>query len=355
MKHILLIATGGTIASAEDGNGLSPALTGEELARSVPEIEGLCELDIVQPMNIDSTNMRPADWLRIAEVIRENYDAHDGFVVLHGTDTMSYTAAALSYLIQDSPKPIVLTGSQQPMGNPFTDAKINLYQSLVYAVSDRSRDVSIVFGGYAIAGTRARKQRTMSFNAFNSINYPVLAYLRQDKIICSGSVAVSAGLAEGDCAGGGAARAADGALDEPRFYTELNSRVCALKLTPGLTPDIFRLLKPDYDAVILETFGMGGVPERGADGASYQEAIFDWVDSGRTVVMTTQVPEEGLDLGVYEVGRAYAEHPGILKGGDMTTEALVAKTMWALGQTRDADELQHLFYRPINHDRVDEW
>ena len=354
MKHILLIATGGTIASAEDGNGLSPALTGEELARSVPEIEGLCELDIVQPMNIDSTNMRPTDWLRIAEVIRENYDAHDGFVVLHGTDTMSYTAAALSYLIQDSPKPIVLTGSQQPMGNPFTDAKINLYQSLVYAVSDRSRDVSIVFGGYAIAGTRARKQRTMSFNAFNSINYPVLAYLRQDKIICSGSAAVSAGPAEFDCTGGGAARAADGALDEPRFYTELNSRVCALKLTPGLTPDIFRLLKPDYDAVILETFGMGGVPERGADGASYQEAIFDWVDSGRTVVMTTQVPEEGLDLGVYEVGRAYAEHPGILKGGDMTTEALVAKTMWALGQTRDADELQRLFYRPINHDRVDE-
>lgn len=355
MKHILLIATGGTIASAEDGNGLSPALTGEELARSVPEIEGLCELDIVQPMNIDSTNMRPADWLRIAEVIRENYDTHDGFVVLHGTDTMSYTAAALSYLIQDSPKPIVLTGSQQPMGNPFTDAKINLYQSLVYAVSDRSRDVSIVFGGYAIAGTRARKQRTMSFNAFNSINYPVLAYLRQDKIICSGSVAVSTGPAECDCAGNGAARDADGALDEPRFYTELNSRVCALKLTPGLTPDIFRLLKPDYDAVILETFGMGGVPERGADGASYHEAIFDWVDSGRTVVMTTQVPEEGLDLGVYEVGRAYAEHPGILKGGDMTTEALVAKTMWALGQTRDADELQRLFYRPINHDRVDEW
>lgn len=355
MKHILLIATGGTIASAEDGNGLSPALTGEELARSVPEIEGLCDLDIVQPMNIDSTNMRPADWLRIAEVIRENYDAHDGFVVLHGTDTMSYTAAALSYLIQDSPKPIVLTGSQQPMGNPFTDAKINLYQSLVYAVSDRSRDVSIVFGGYAIAGTRARKQRTMSFNAFKSINYPVLAYLRQDKIICSGSVAVSAGRAEGDCTGGGTARTAAGALNEPRFYTELNSRVCALKLTPGLTPDILRLLKPDYDAVILETFGMGGVPERGADGASYQEAIFDWVDSGRTVVMTTQVPEEGLDLGVYEVGRAYAEHPGILKGGDMTTEALVAKTMWALGQTRDADELQRLFYRPINHDRVDEW
>lgn len=372
MKRILLIATGGTIASAEDGNGLSPALTGEELARSVPEIEGLCDLDIVQPMNIDSTNMRPADWLRIAEVIREGYDAHDGFVVLHGTDTMAYTAAALSYLIQNSPKPIVLTGSQQPMGNPFTDAKINLYQSLVYAADERSSDVSIVFGGYAIAGTRARKQRTMSFNAFASVNYPVLAYLRQNKIIRSGSVAVAAGFAEGETAasmgtarvgpdtrGAAAWQRTDGeealggtALPIPRFYTAVDSRVCALKLTPGLTPHMFELLKPDYDAIILETFGMGGVPELGADGASFQEAIFNWVDSGRTIVMTTQVPEEGLDLGVYEVGRAYAEHPGILKGGDMTTEALVAKTMWALGQTRDPQELQSLFYRTVNHDRV---
>lgn len=375
MKRILLIATGGTIASAEDGNGLSPALTGEELAHSVPEIEGLCDLDIVQPMNIDSTNMRPADWLRIAKVIREGYDAHDGFVVLHGTDTMAYTAAALSYLIQNSPKPIVITGSQQPMGNPFTDAKINLYQSLVYAADEHSSDVSIVFGGYAIAGTRARKQRTMSFNAFASVNYPVLAYLRQNKIIRSGSVAVAAGFAEGETAasmgtarvGAGTRGAAAGqrmygeealggtALPIPRFYTAVDSRVCALKLTPGLTPHMFELLKPDYDAIILETFGMGGVPELGADGASFQEAIFNWVDSGRTIVMTTQVPEEGLDLGVYEVGRAYAEHPGILKGGDMTTEALVAKTMWALGQTRDPQELQSLFYRAVNHDRVDEW
>ena len=104
MKRILLIATGGTIASTEDGNGLSPALTGEELAQSVPEISGLCELDVVQPMNIDSTNMRPSDWMRIRDVIVKGYADHDGFVILHGTDTMSYTAAALSYLIQDSPQ-----------------------------------------------------------------------------------------------------------------------------------------------------------------------------------------------------------------------------------------------------------
>ena len=114
MKRILLIATGGTIASTEDGNGLSPALTGEELAQSVPETSGLCELDVMQPMNIDSTNMRPSDWMQIRDVIVEGYADHDGFVILHGTDTMSYTAAALSYLIQDSPKPIVLTGYAKP-------------------------------------------------------------------------------------------------------------------------------------------------------------------------------------------------------------------------------------------------
>ena len=332
MKRILIIATGGTIASTEDGAGLAPTLTGKELAARVPLIDTLCDLDFVQPMNIDSTNMRPRDWLSIAQVIREGYDRYDGFVILHGTDTMAYTAAALSYLIQDSEKPIVLTGSQQPMANPFTDAKLNLYHSVLYACDPASRDVSVVFGGKVICGTRARKQRTMSFNAFSSMNYPSLAYVRGSNIVRP--------------AGMGAAR---GDHDGPRFYDTLNERVIVLKLTPELKPTIFGLLKPDYDAVILETFGIGGIP---AYDGSYQEAIFDWVDSGRALVVTTQVPEEGLDLGVYEVGHAYAEKEGILKGDDMTTEALVAKTMWALGQTREPTELSRLFYQEINHDRM---
>ena len=175
MKKILLIATGGTIASAEDGNGLSPALSGAELASYVPEIEDICELDVLQLMNIDSTNMRPAGWLRIRDAIVQHYAEYDGFLILHGTDTMAYTAAALSYLIPGNPKPIVLTGSQRPMTSSFTDAKLNLYQALLYAADDLSRDVCIVFGGVAIAGTRARKQRTVSTNAFKSVNYPPLA------------------------------------------------------------------------------------------------------------------------------------------------------------------------------------
>ena len=332
MRRILVVATGGTIASTEDGAGLAPTLTGRELAARVPLIDTLCDLDFVQPMNIDSTNMRPRDWLSIARVIRKGYDRYDGFVILHGTDTMAYTAAALSYLIQNSEKPIVLTGSQQPMASPFTDAKLNLYHSVLYACDPMSRDVSVVFGGKVICGTRARKQRTMSFNAFSSMNYPSLAYIR------GGSIVRPAGI-----------EPAREELDGPRFYETLNERVIVLKLTPELKPTIFGLLKPDYDAVILETFGIGGIP---AYDGSYQEAIFDWVDSGRALVVTTQVPEEGLDLGVYEVGHAYAEKEGILKGDDMTTEALVAKTMWALGQTREPTELSRLFYQEINHDRM---
>ncbi|MBM6815196.1 asparaginase [Olsenella uli] len=332
MKRILIIATGGTIASTEDGAGLAPTLTGKELAARVPLIDTLCDLDFVQPMNIDSTNMRPRDWLSIARIIRDGYDRYDGFVILHGTDTMAYTAAALSYLIQDSDRPIVLTGSQQPMANPFTDAKLNLYHSVLYACDPASRDVSVVFGGKVICGTRARKQRTMSFNAFSSMNFPSLAYVR------GGSIVRPAGM--------GPARRDHGG---PRFYDALNERVIVLKLTPELKPTIFGLLKPDYDAVILETFGIGGIP---AYDGSYQDAIFDWVDSGRALVVTTQVPEEGLDLGVYEVGHAYAEKDGILKGDDMTTEALVAKTMWALGQTREPAELSRLFYQEVNHDRM---
>ena len=334
MKRILIIATGGTIASAEDGSGLAPTLTGEQLAGYVPEIANVCEFDVTQLMNIDSTNMRPRDWLRIARAIADAYMRYDGFVVLHGTDTMAYTAAALSYLIQGSPKPIVLTGSQRPMANPFTDAKINLYQSVLYATDDDARDVCVVFGGEVIAGTRARKQRTMSANAFTSVNFPELALIRGERIVRASAPVASAQAGF-------------------RTFDTLDERVFVLKLTPEMSPAIFELLKRDYDAVIVETFGIGGVPEyAGEDGVSFEQAIFDWVDSGRTAVLTTQVPEEGLDLGVYEVGRAYAENPGILKGGDMTTEALVAKTMWALGQTRDPAGVRELFYRPVNHDRL---
>lgn len=330
MKKLLLMATGGTIASVSTESGLAPSLSGKELLANVPLVHDLCEFDFKQVMNIDSTNMRPQNWLQIRDAIIESYDAYDGFIILHGTDTMAYTAAALSYLIQNSEKPIVLTGSQQPMANPFTDAKLNLYHSVLYALDDRSAGVVVVFGNEVIAGTRAHKQRTLSFNAFTSMNYPPLAHIRGNKIIRSAPNEEQV----------------DGGLTT---YETLNTRVIVLKLTPELNPSIFYLLKNDYDAIVLETFGIGGIPSY--DG-SFEEAITDWIASGRTVVITTQVPEEGLDLGVYEVGRTYQDMPGVLSGDDMTTEALVAKTMWMLGQTTDQREQEKLFYQVICNDRI---
>ena len=331
MKRILVIATGGTIASLPTEGGLAPALTGEELVARVPLIEGICDIDVVQPMNIDSTNMRPRDWLSIAGIIQDRYADYDGFVVLHGTDTLAYTAAALSYLVQGGEKPIVLTGSQQPMAAPFTDAKLNLYHSLVWACDDAARDVCVVFGGHVIAGTRARKQRTMSANAFTSLNFPDLAVIQGEKIV----------RATVDAA----------APAQPRFFRLLNERVGVIKLTPALRVQVFDLISHEYDALVLETFGVGGIPAY--DDGVFEKTILDWVDAGKTLVLTTQVPEEGLDLGVYEVGRRFADHPGILQGGDMTAEAILAKTMWALEAGSSPDEVRELFYTPVNHDRLD--
>lgn len=328
MKKILMIATGGTIASKESGHGLTPAMTGEELADSVPGIKDKCDLTVLQLMNIDSTNMRPRLWMMMRDTIIKYYDDYDGFVILHGTDTMAYTAAALSYLIQNSVKPIVLTGSQKPMGNPYTDAKINIYQSILYALDDRSFNVSIVFNGKAIAGTRARKQRTRSFDAFESMNFPYLALIHDDRILRYHAAP---------------------APQEFRTFTQLNDRVFVLKLTPEVKADIFALLAGHYDVIILETFGIGGIPEYDD---SFEKAIFGWVDSGKSLAVTTQVPEEGCDLEVYKVGKKYSEHPGILQAADMTTEAIVAKMMWILGQTNDQAEIRQLFYQTINYDRL---
>ena len=184
MKKILLLATGGTIASRPTAaGGLAPAITSEELLACVPELADLCAIDAVQLFNLDSTNVGPAQWQEIVRSIRENYAAYDGFVIAHGTDTMAYTAAALSYMIQNSAKPVVLTGSQKSIYNRDTDARNNLYRAFVYAVSEGAWGVQLVFDNKVILGTRARKTRTRSFNAFSSIDYPETAVFRDTRLV----------------------------------------------------------------------------------------------------------------------------------------------------------------------------
>ena len=240
MKHILLIATGGTIASRPTENGLAPQLLADDILRCVPALGSLCRIDAVQPMNIDSTNMSPDCWLALAGCLRAHYDQYDGFVIAHGTDTMAYTACALSYLVQQSGKPIVLTGAQKSIYVQDTDARRNLYDAFVAAQDDNLAGVYIVFDGRVILGTRARKTRTKSMNAFSSIDYPDVALIRDGRILHY--------------------------IRQPRpqtppaFYGRLDASVFVLRLIPGMNPEVLRLLASRFDALVIESFGVGGLP-----------------------------------------------------------------------------------------------
>ena len=156
MKKILLITTGGTIASIQTGNGLIPGLSGEQLLEFIPKLKDMCEIDVKSLFDVDSTNIYFKHWLKLANVIKEEYDKYDGFVICHGTDTMSYTASALSYLIQNSKKPVILTGSQKPINLDISDAKTNLLDSFTYACDINSKGAVLIFNGNVILGTRAR-------------------------------------------------------------------------------------------------------------------------------------------------------------------------------------------------------
>lgn len=324
MKKILLIGTGGTIASDVTSNGLAPELTTEQLLAHIPAISEICEVDCVQLLNLDSTNMTPEHWLLMARCLRQHYARYDGFVITHGTDTMAYTAAALSYLVQSSPKPIVLTGAQKPIGFDSTDSKVNLIDAFRCASEDLP-GVSIVFNNKVILGTRARKTRSKSFQAFSSINYPHLGVLRDGVLLR---------YIRQDC---GAA---------PVFYDALNTKVALMKLTPGVDRAQADFLLERNDALIIESFGVGGLPEHGG----FYDCVREWMDAGKLIVLTTQVPSEGSDLGVYHVGHRLKRDLGVLEAYDMTTEAVVAKLMWILGQTQDRIWVERLFYTPIAKD-----
>ena len=332
MRRILMLATGGTIASKESGQGLSPAISSEEILSYVPAIGDLCRVEAVQLMNLDSTNIGPGHWLKIAGAVRERYDDYDGFVITHGTDTMAYTAAALSYLIQDSPKPIVITGSQKSIALNDTDARRNLYDSFLYAADKQSHDVSLVFDGRVILGTRARKERSKSFNAFSCVDYPERAVIRDGKLIRY--------LAPRAYAYGA----------EPVFYDRLEDRVLLLTLIPGMGAEALRLLKDSYQAVILQSFGVGGLP--GGGSGPLAQVVAEWLAGGKTIVMMPQVPYEGSDMSVYQVGQQVKEKFSLIEAYNMTLEAATAKLMWVLGQTRDPEQVRELFWRPVQFDVI---
>ena len=324
MKKILMIGTGGTIASDISPEGLTPELNAEQLLSAVPRIAEICAVECVELYALDSTNLRPEHWLGIARTIRENYEKYDGFVISHGTDTMAYTAAALSYLIQNSPKPIVLTGAQKPIWFDGIDSKRNLTDAFLYACRGGG-GVQIVFNGKVILGTRARKTYSKSFQAFSSVNHPDLAVIQDERLLQYLTCPVG---------------------EELTFFDKLDTGVGLLKLIPGTRRELLEFMVDRYDGLVIESFGVGGLPEY--DG--FFDVIRSGVERGKLIVMTTQVPNEGSDLTVYHVGRGLKNTLRLLEAYDMTTEAAVCKLMWILGRTRDFDEAKNLFYRPVARD-----
>lgn len=241
---------------------------------------------------------------------------------------MAYTSSALSYLIQNSPKPIIITGAQKPISMEITDAKTNLLDSLRFAACPDAHGVCIVFNGKVIAGTRAKKLQSKSFNAFDSINFPVLATIRNNKIVH---------YVKESCP-----------CSYPAFYIDINPRVFLLKLIPGMDPEFLSWIGEHYDAVIIESYGVGGLPS--VEHKDFLKAVDKLIADGKIVVMSTQVMYEGSDMEVYEVGHVAKERYGLIEAYDMTLEATVTKLMWIMAQTKDPQKIKAMFYTTINHD-----
>lgn len=330
MKKLLLLATGGTIASVEGKEGLVPGMGPEELLRfaqhDTRDVSVTCKII----MNRDSTNMQPENWIVIAEAIMNNYHNYDGFVITHGTDTLAYTSAALSYMLQGLQKPVVITGSQVPISFKQTDAKRNVKDSIRFA-TENIGGVFVVFDGRVIIGTRAVKIRTKSYDAFQSINHPYVATFNGNSIEYIWKPS-----------------SAKGSLN---LDTSLCPDVFLLKLHPGTKPEIFDFIKNNYRGVIIESFGNGGLP---FEGRNLLPKIEELVKENVAVIISTQCLEEGQDLYRYEVGRKVAQF-NIILSADMNTEAIVAKLMWVLGKTKDLMEVKQLMEKPISWDLSIEW
>ena len=308
MKKILMLGTGGTIASVSSENGLVPALDGKTMVALVPELEGLCHIDYKHLLNLDSSNIAPKHWKIIANAIAENYDAYDGFVITHGTDTMAYSAAALSQMVSGCKKPVVFTGAQLPIGAEGTDAKDNVYHAFLTATSE-AQGVCLTFGNVVIHGLYAKKMHSENFNGFCSINREPLATISDHKL--NWTSFEGAGV--------------DG--ETFTINTKLEEKVAVVKLTPGLSPDILDFyLERGYKGVILESFGAGGVPN---DENNWLPAVEKLIKNGVRVVCATQCTYDGVNLSVYPIG-TLAKKLGAESAEKLTIEASLVKLMHEL-------------------------
>lgn len=322
-RKILVIYTGGTIGMMMDpvSKALKP-FEFKNIHQRLPMLD-LIEADLtfqdMLPL-IDSSDTNPDFWIRLAKMVGENYDRYDGFVILHGTDTMAYTASALSFLLENLSKPVILTGAQLPLGVIRTDGRRNILNAIAIAaeyVNDQPiiQEVCIYFQNNLYRGNRTYKDNASRFNAFYSPNYPTLAEVNTNAEFHKSQLHYEA-------------------PDSPfRYHTRMDSNVALIKIYPGMSDAFLRNVfdTPGLRAVVMETFGVGNAPTTPEFTHILQEAIAN----GIVIVNVTQCKGGGgVEMGRYLTGKNLADI-GIANGRDLTTEAAITKLMFLLGQYDD--------------------
>ena len=306
MKKLILLATGGTIASVAGENGLTPGISGAKLLEKV-NLSGV-EITCRDVFALDSSNVQPEEWRVLAAAAFHAAQEADGVVITHGTDTMAYSAAALSFMLHGLRAPVVFTGSQLPMGHLLSDAPMNLAEA-VETARTAPPGVYITFNHKIIRGCRAVKMRTTSFDAFDSINEAPAGYLDSE-----GAHYRTVPMRE--------------PRGQPELLDQLEPRVFLLKLMPGTTPEVFDwIASSGIRGVVLEAFGLGGLHY-------IRRNLVDKLrmlgDKGIITLVTTQCLYEKTNFDLYQVGRNVLSG-NVFSGKDMTGEAAVAKLMWVLG------------------------
>ena len=317
---VLIIYTGGTFGMVKDKSGALVPFDFSLILEHLPTLRNLfLELTVISfATPIDSSNINPYHWKLLAGIIHENYVEQDGFVVLHGTDTMAYTSSALSFMLQGLNKPVIFTGAQLPIAEPRSDARENLITALEIASAKLDGkalvpEVCIFFGAQLIRGCRAKKVESRHFDAFHSENYPILA---------EAGVIIEYNL--------NAIRKAD---DKPlQLIRGFNNNVAILKLFPGITEPVINqiLATPNLKGLVMETFGSGNSPTE----TWLVDALQSAIKNGLVIVNITQCPGGMVEHGKYETSK-FLEQIGVLSGKDMTTEAAITKLMIGLAESSD--------------------
>ena len=311
-----MLATGGTIACEPSEDGLVPRLSGAAMLEALHGSGIPCEVDVQELMNLDSSNLQPEDWERMARAVAGAHERYDGFVITHGTDTLAYTAAALHQMLRNLGKPVIITGSQLPLGAAGSDGPRNLRDAF-FVACEGVPGVFVVFHGDVIDGSRAKKMHTESFAAYASVNAP-LARITPQGVQWKERRPLPA---------------------EPlELVTGLERRVCVLKLVPGTSPALLDMLvDAGYRGVIIEGFGAGGVPNDSR--GSFLPAIRRAVEKGVVIVCASQCIFDGVDLSRYPIG-VLAARLGAVSGGDKTVETLTVRLMQALHYCGSMEEVR---------------